>query len=107
VVSSKLSSRAALTGPGAVEAEAEPGTSGVKELRLPREGPVCLTPPAMPGPWATLTAELPKADRGMLAVRLAAEKEAAGAVRPVVEKEARPAAEQEASEGQADKAEGP
>jgi len=29
----------------------------------------------------------------MLAVRLAAEKEAAGAVRPVVEKEARPAAE--------------
>ena len=93
MVSSKLSSRAALTGPGAVEAEAEPGSSGVKELRLPRDRPVFLAPAAMLGPWATLTAELPKADRGMLAVRPAAEKEA-GAVRPAFEKEAKPAADE-------------
>lgn len=100
MVSSKLNSRAAFTVPGAVAApEAEAGRSGVKELRLPRERAECLIPPAMPGPRATLTLELPKAGRGMLAVRPAAEKAVASAGRPGAEKESGRLLENEADWG--------
>ena len=87
VVNSRLSSRAALTGPGASpEAAAVSGeeegwetwNSEPKEASGPREGLGGLNPPAIPGFWATLTEELPKAIKGMLAVREAADMEAEG-----------------------------
>ena len=74
MVNSTLSSRAAFTGPGGGAPGAkDAGREGRKEFRVPKVGAVCLTPPANPGPRATLTAESPNEARGMLAVRPAAE----------------------------------
>ena len=80
VVSNKLSSRAALPGPGAVATAGEAAGLEPYVFRFQMGGPLWGMAPARPDPGPSPKAELPKAADGMLAVMLAAEREPAGAM---------------------------